>query len=155
MKALSRFIAKLSANLKIDENRVIKRLNRYYLLKEGMKPLIREGFFHAGAYLGKTKDRTFFPSFYLLATIAGKAANKVTVDEKTEWLFICGRDIFQQGIINISGTTRKGNYTLIVNQHDECLGFGRILHDLDEKRHEEKQVIRNISDIGDFLRRER
>jgi ribosome biogenesis protein Nip4 len=154
MKAVNDFIRKCNSCLKIDKNLVVKRLNRYYLLREDMKPKTKDGFFYAGAYLGKTKDRTFFPSFNLLAMIAREKANKILVDAKTEWLFICGRDVFKQGIIATSGTTKKGNYTLIANQHDECLGFGRILHNLYEKNHAEP-IIKNISDIGDFLRRER
>jgi ribosome biogenesis protein Nip4 len=155
MKAVNDFIRKCNSRLKIDKHLVIKRLNRYYLLRGNMKPKTKDGFFYAGAYLGKTKDRTFFPSFNLLAMIARTKANKVVVDTKTEWLFICGRDVFKQGIIATSGTTKKGNYTLIINQHDECLGFGRILHNLDEKTHAKEPIIMNISDIGDFLRRER
>ncbi len=155
MKAVNDFIRKCDSRLKIDRHLVIKRLNRCYLLREGMKPKTKNGFFYAGAYLGKTKDGTFFPSFNLLAMMARTKANKVVVDAKTEWLFICGRDVFKQGIIATSGTTKKGSYTLIINQHDECLGFGRILHNLDEKAHGKKPIIKNISDIGDFLRRER
>lgn len=80
-------------------------------------------------------------------------ANKVVVDEKTGWLFICGRDVFRSGVIGVQGSTRKGDYTLILNRHQECLGFGRMLFDL--TREKEGVVVRNISDIGDFLRRER
>lgn len=76
------------------------------------------------------------------------------VDEKTAWLFICGRDIFKRGITNISGSKRKGDYTLILNQHEECLGFGKILHNIGDDRNS-KVVVKNISDIGDFLRREK
>jgi ribosome biogenesis protein Nip4 len=84
--------------------------------------------------------------------IAEKKANKMIVDKKTEWLFICGRDVFKQGIIKVVGSKRKGDYTLILNQHRECLGFGKILCHLGK---EDGVVIKNIADIGDFLRRER
>ncbi|NWF97272.1 MAG: hypothetical protein HXY34_14130, partial [Candidatus Thorarchaeota archaeon] len=39
------------------------------------------------------------------------------------------------------------------NKYGECLGFGKILHNLEETR--EKVAVKNISDIGDFLRREK
>jgi ribosome biogenesis protein Nip4 len=56
--------------------------------------------------------------------------------------------------VKATGSKKRGAYTLVVNQHEECLGFGRILSSLDENG--KKQVaVRNISDIGDFLRRER
>jgi len=87
----------------------------------------------------------------LLTIIAEGNANKVIVDEKTEWLFICGRDVFKQGIVKVIGSKQKGSYALILNQHGECLGFGKILQNLER----EGVAIKNISDIGDFLRREK
>jgi ribosome biogenesis protein Nip4 len=43
---------------------------------------------------------------------------------------------------------------LILNNFNDCLGFGRIIIDLDKKTQKNEVVIRNILDIGDFLRRE-
>jgi ribosome biogenesis protein Nip4 len=85
--------------------------------------------------------------------LSEKEANKIIVDKKTEWLFICGRDIFKRGIMKTIGSKKKRAYVLILNQHDECLGFGKILRDLNEETN--GVVIKNVSDIGDFLRRER
>jgi len=84
-----------------------------------------------------------------------REANKTMIDDRTEWLFIVGRDIFKQGIIEVTGSRKRGAHTLIVNQHNECLGFGRILRDLNAKSNMRQVVVKNISDIGDFLRRER
>jgi len=84
-----------------------------------------------------------------------KEANKVMVDERSEWLFIVGRDLFKRAILRVSGSQKKGAYTLVVNQQDESLGFGRIMHSLDEKERKHEVAVRNISDIGDFLRREK
>jgi ribosome biogenesis protein Nip4 len=89
-----------------------------------------------------------------LAMIAQTDANRIVVDKKSEWLFICGRDVFQRGITRTSGPTRKGDYTLILNENGNCLGFGRILLYLDT--HDQSKIaVRNTLDIGDFLRRER
>ncbi|RJS77726.1 hypothetical protein CW667_02550, partial [Candidatus Bathyarchaeota archaeon] len=109
-------------------------------------------FFYAGLYLGKAKKDRFFPSFNLLRMIAEAKANKVVVDKKTEWLFICGRDVFKRGIKKVVGSRNRGSYTLILNMKSECLGYGEILHDLDKPG--KGVVIKNILDIGDFLRRE-
>ena len=84
--------------------------------------------------------------------LARAEANKIIVDKKTAWLFICGRDVFRKGIIAVNGSLRKGDYALVLNEFDECLGFGKITRRLDEER--AKVVVRNILDIGDFLRRE-
>ena len=84
-----------------------------------------------------------------------RETNRVMVDEKSEWLFIVGRDLFKRGILRASGSQKKGAYTLVVNQQDESLGFGRIVHNLDEKERKHEVAVRSISDIGDFLRREK
>jgi ribosome biogenesis protein Nip4 len=153
MKPLKDFVDQFGGSISLDENLIVKKENRYFLLNESLKKLITKDFFYAGIYLGKVKDGNFFPSFSLLKLIAERKANKIIVDKKTEWLFICGRDIFKQGIIKATGSKRKGDYALILNQHGECLGFGKILHALDEEK--EGVAVKNISDIGDFLRREK
>jgi predicted RNA-binding protein (TIGR00451 family) len=122
-------------------------------LNENLKSLIAENFFYAGTYLGKVKNGKFFPSFSLLRMIAERKANKIIVNDKTAWLFICGRDIFRQGILKADGSNRKGDYALVLNQHRECLGFGKIVVSLEEEK--KGVAVKNISDIGDFLRRER
>mgnify|MGYP001082455815 FL=1 len=153
MKQIKDFVSRFQTRISLDKNLIVKRRDRYFLLNDSLKRLISKDFFYAGTYLGKTKRGKFFPSFNLLRMIVGKKANKVIVDKKTEWLFICGRDIFKQGITGMMGSKRKGDYTLILNQHGECLGFGKILCNLDKAK--DGVVIENISDIGDFLRREK
>ena len=156
MKPIDDFVDRFGTNIRLDESLIVDKQGRYFLLNQKLKKLISEDFFYAGLYLGKMKEGLFFPSFNLLAMIAGsKQANKITVDEKTEWLFIVGRDVFKRGILKASGSKSKGAYTLIMNRHGECLGFGRILCNLDDCKGEHKIVARNVSDIGDFLRRER
>ncbi len=84
--------------------------------------------------------------------IAEVATNKVFLDKKTAWLFICGRDVFKKGITNVLGVQTKGSFTLIMNEFSECLGFGQIIEKMDSSN--DRVVIRNILDVGDFLRRE-
>lgn len=118
-----------------------------------MKNLIAKDFFYAGTYLGKVKNKRFFPSFNLLRMIAEDEANEIVVDDKSAWLFICGRDIFKKGIVKVVGSKKKGDYALILNGHGECLGFGKILRNLGGEW--EGVAVKNILDIGDFLRREK
>jgi ribosome biogenesis protein Nip4 len=153
MKPLKDFVSQFGGNIGLDEKLMVKKEDRYFLLNESLKKLIMKDFFYAGAYLGKIKNGKFFPSFILLRLIAERKVNRIIVDKKTEWLFICGRDIFKQGITKVMGSKRKNDYTLILNQHGECLGFGKILHHLDKEK--EGVAVKNISDIGDFLRREK
>lgn len=150
--AMNDFATKFNSNLKLNEHLIVKKENRFFLINEMLKKIIQGDFYCAGVYLGKIKDDGFFPSFELLNMLAKKNANKTVVDQKTAWLFICGRDVFRQGVINAVGSNKKGAYTLIINKYGECLGFGRILRNLDEAK--KVVVIQNILDIGDFLRRE-
>jgi ribosome biogenesis protein Nip4 len=153
MKPLNDFIRLFGASLMLDESLVAEKGNKYYFLSEGLKSFIKEGFLYAGTYLGEARGGGFVPSFPFLAMIAETARNKTYVDRKTEWLFICGRDIFRQGVVERTGATGRGNCTLIINRFDECLGFGRVIADVNKKA--EAVAVKNILDIGDFLRRER
>jgi len=154
MKAINDFVAQFNADIPLDESRIVRNRNRYYLLSKKLKQQVPKGFFYASAYLGAVKGASFFPSFLLLAMIAERKANKLVIDKKTAWLFICGRDIFKKGILKVNGS-RKGNYTLVLNEHNECLGFGKIMHNLREEPDANKVAVKNILDIGDFLRREK
>lgn len=153
IKAIDDFVSHLKTEVSLDETLIVKKQSRYFLLDQNLKQLASNDFFYAGTYLGKVKEGRFFPSVSLLEFIARKEANKVTVDKKTEWLFICGRDIFAQGIVKVVGSGKKDDYTLVLNLHGECLGFGRILCNLNGKR--QGLAIENMLDIGDFLRREK
>jgi ribosome biogenesis protein Nip4 len=154
MKILYDFVAQFNAKLQLDEIQIVKNRNRFYLLPKHLKQHAPKGFFYAGTYLGAVKGRSFFPSFLLLQMIAQQKANKLIVDKKTSWLFICGRDIFKKGIIKDSNL-KKGDYTLILNDHNECLGFGKMLINLRAEIDLNKIAVKNILDIGDFLRREK
>jgi ribosome biogenesis protein Nip4 len=153
IKAIDDFVSRFGTDISLDETLIVKKQSRYFLLDENLKQLASKDFFYAGTYVGKIKDGRFFPSVSFLELIARKEANKVTVDKKTEWLFTCGRDIFAQGIVNVIGSGKRDDYTLVLNLYGECLGFGRILCNIDVKR--QGLVIKNILDIGDFLRREK
>ena len=156
MKLINDFAHRFNVSLSIDENLVMEKRNRYFLLNAGLKRLVSRDFFYAGIYIGKIKNRIFFPSFTLLDMIAEKEkANKTIINEKAEWLFVCGRDLLKQGIISIAGPRGKGAYSLVLNERGECLGFGKIIANLDEAKDEHAAIVKNISDIGDFLRRER
>jgi ribosome biogenesis protein Nip4 len=152
-KTIDDFVSRFGTEISLDETLIVKKDSRYFLLDENLKQLASNDFFYAGTYVGKVEDGKFFPSVSLLELIARKEANKVTVDKKTEWLFICGRDIFAQGIVKVVGSGKKDAYILILNLYGECLGFGRILCNLNGKR--QGLAIKNMLDIGDFLRRER
>jgi ribosome biogenesis protein Nip4 len=147
------FALKLKAKLTLDAESIMERQGRYFLLNRNLRVIAPRNFSYAGIYLGKIDNGKFFPSFNLLSILSETAANKVEVDEKAAWLFICGRDVFGGGIVSVQGSRSEGDFTLVLNEFEECLGFGRIVLDLGAK--DERVVVQNISDVGDFLRRER
>lgn len=108
----------------------------------------RRGALHsAGLFLGREEKR-MEPSPALLECIAAQCdEHKVVVDEKAEWLFLCGRDLFTKGITRQGAPTKKG-FVLVQNARGENLGLG-----LAKRRG--NVAVKNILDRGFFLRRER
>ncbi len=125
------------------EGVVWKKDNKYFLVKEipKLKP------FYAGIYLGALEQK-FYPSSWLLEWVSKRTKQKVYVDDKGEWMFICGKDIYRRSWVRKRKIVSKDGTVLVMNVHDECLGYGVFQ---DRKR----IAVRNIFDIGDFLRRER
>ena len=154
MKAVVRFAFQLGAKVALNADFVVEKGGRYFLLSEALQKVVRKDFYYAGTYLGKVKNGKFFPSFNLLAMLARGEANKVVVGKKAAWLFICGRDVFRKGVVVVRGSRKKGDHTLVLNEFGECLGFGKIIGSLDEAAKDSEVVVQNVSDIGDFLRRE-
>jgi ribosome biogenesis protein Nip4 len=89
-----------------------------------------------------------------LSWLAKSGAKSVVVDQKTAWLFICGRDIFRKGILTVKGSLSKNDYTIVLNEFHDCLGFGRVVNDFTAEGKGNDLTVKNVSDVGDFLRRE-
>jgi ribosome biogenesis protein Nip4 len=115
-----------------------KMLNRsYYKVHE--KELLKKMPVYSGECIGHQRGNKTIPSIDELQKIA-KTAKKVTLTEKGEWLFICGRDVRVKHAQNEA----KG-IVCVMNQHNECIGYGD---------YQQEKII-NLFDIGDLLRRER
>jgi ribosome biogenesis protein Nip4 len=154
MSALISFASQFGAKIMLNPEFIVENAQRYYFINPALRKLAGRDFYYAGLYLGKVKKGVFFPSFNLLNMLVAAAANKVILDRKTAWLYICGRDVFRTGILKMTGSKRKGDATLVLNEFGECLGFGRIMGQIDESGKNDI-IIKNVSDVGDFLRRER
>jgi ribosome biogenesis protein Nip4 len=152
MKPCEIFASRFGGKIGFNPEFIVEKSQRYYLLSPRLKGMLQGDFYYAGLYLGKVKNGVFFPSFNLLNLLVDVAANKVVVDRKAAWLFICGRDVFRTGILKVMGSKRKGDATLVMNEFGECLGFGKIISSFGGS--EGEVVIKNVLDVGDFLRRE-
>ncbi len=153
MGPLTDFAKRFHARIQFDDSLVISRHGRYFLLNKTLKKLTLNDFFCSGIYLGLNEGGDFVPSFNFLFMLAQEKANKISVDRRTEWLFICGRDIFKRGIRSVSGLARKGDFVLVENRSGECLGYGQFTGDFNKIR--AGVVVKNLLDVGDFLRREK
>jgi len=103
---------------------------------------------YAGRLLGRTRGE-FIPGASLLRELGKmQGPNKVWVDEKVGWLFACGRDVFEESILRSEGELVEGACFLVMLGGD-CLGYGRV------EAREGGMLLRNVFDLGDFLRRER
>ena len=152
MKPLVAFASRFGGEIGLNPAFVVERSQRYFLLNPNLRKIARGDFFYAGFYLGKVKNGVFFPSFNLLNMLVPVAANKIVLEPKAAWLFICGRDVLRKGVAKFMGSQKRGNFTLVMNQFGECLGFGRIVGNLDSVG--DGVVVSNVLDVGDFLRRE-
>jgi ribosome biogenesis protein Nip4 len=154
-KALENFAAQFGVKVSFNTELLDEKNGRYFLVNDVLKPMVRSDFFFAGVFLGKAKEGKFFPSFNLLGMLAKKGGNRIVVDRKAAWLFICGRDILAKSIVRVVGSGKKNTNVLVINEFGECLGFGRIVGKLSGEGGGSEIAVRNVSDIGDFLRRER
>ena len=130
----------------IDLSKVIRIGRDFYLVDDELRTVcksIKKQAEYIGTFLGKKEK----PSLYLLNLLAKNSNKKIWLNEKGAWLFICGRDVFAK---SITKAENADDFVLILNEYDECLGFGQVV-DLSSK----KVAIKRLFDIGDFLRRER
>ncbi len=152
-KAIANFASQFGVEIALNPDLVIEKNGRYFLVNEALRPFVQRDFYYAGVFLGKVKGGKFFPSFNLLNMLVDIAVNKVVLDRKSAWLFICGRDVFSKGMLKVFGSKRKGAAVLVLNEFGECLGFGRIMSS--SSGFEGELAVKNVLDVGDFLRREK
>ena len=100
-RAVTDFASTFGIEIALNPDLTVEKGGRFYLLNQALKPMVRQEFFYAGLFLGKAKEGKFFPSFNLLTILAKKEANRIVVDRKAAWLFICGRDILAKSIVRV------------------------------------------------------
>jgi len=98
---------------------------------------------HIGLFLGEEKRKRFLPAIGMLDILNEMTERKAIIDDKAEWLFLCGRDVFEKSVLECR--FEKGP-ALVMNKKEEVLGYG-VLNRGNIK-------IENRLDRGDFLRRE-
>lgn len=149
MRLLREFLKGVGSSLAPDEDGLVRINNKRFTAGEELTGLLptRRGLVYAGRFLGKDK-RVFIPSSILLEELAREpGTRKAHVDRRTAWLFVCGRDVFHDNM-RVESELRLGELYLVVFE-GECLGYGRV------EEFEGSLILKNLFDLGDFLRRER
>ena len=88
----------------------------------------------------------FQPTLYLLELLSKESENKIFLNDKAEWLWLCGRDAFPESVLKDKSS---GEIFLVQNSRDENIGLGKKI------TKGKGTIIKNMADRGDFLRRER
>ncbi len=111
----------------------------------------RAEIFTAGIHIARIKRGKITPLLGLLAII--RLAEKIppptgyaVVNEKAEKLFLYGKDVFQENILKLSQPGCNKNYVIVLNEHNDALGWGRI------RKQQNTIYIQNIIDVGWYLR---
>ena len=123
MKAINEFISQFT-DKKIEG--ITKVGRRYYLANEDLLKLdqkLNRDSYSIGLYLGEFKGR-LQPTPVLIDLISKISSQKIVISKKAEWLFLCGRDVFEDNIVKKQ--THK-DLVLVQNQLGENLGYGKIM----------------------------
>ncbi len=112
----------------------------------GVKDKISLEPYSIGLPIGEDTKKGFKPSLYLLEKLSESSKNKVFVNEKAEWLFLCRRDALERSILKDES---ENDVFLVQNERDENLGVGR------KARQGKSFIVKNVFERGDFLGREK
>jgi ribosome biogenesis protein Nip4 len=128
----------------------VRRVGRNFYKAEqnlwDIKNRINRDIFAVGAYLGEEKQG-FSPSPLLIDMISkfpDTQSKKIFINKKSEWLFLCGRNILPESIVKNPNNLSNG-LVLVQNEHDENLGYGLF-------KQEDTLIIKHILDKGKYLR---
>jgi ribosome biogenesis protein Nip4 len=144
MRLLKRFLRDLGSKYKPSD---LVYINNKRFTSPIAPPVEITELVYTGTYLGQNRQR-FKPSSILLQMLVKEpSTQKVYVDRDTAWLFVVGKDVFDENILDRTTGVRLGGYCLVMFG-EECIGYGRYETSRDIK------VVKNLYDVGDFLRRE-
>lgn len=153
MKIIEEFADKFGSNISFGNEYIINKDKWLFLIDKKFQKYPKS-FFYAGLCLGKIKNGKIIPSLVFLSILSRNKANKVFLNNRASWQFICGKDICFNGILSYKGAIIKGDLSLVLNSYNDCLGYGKVVSNIDLK--EKNQIfLKNLLDIGDYLRREK
>lgn len=144
MRLLKRFLRDIGSKYKPVD---VVNINNKRFSSTLVPPIDIPELVYIGTYLGQNRQR-FEPSSILLQMLSDEpSTHKVYVDRDTAWLFVVGKDVFDENIVDRTAGVRLGGYCLVMFG-EECIGYGRY------ETSRDLRVVKNLYDVGDFLRRE-
>jgi ribosome biogenesis protein Nip4 len=133
----------------LDElGEIVKKSKYFFSCKKELKDLMlssSKNFFSLGFPLGEVK-KDFIPTPEFIDYLSKKSNKKVVVNKKTEWLFLCGKDVFKMGVIKNHSEKNRG-FVFVQNEFGENLGLGKFMRT-------GNIFIKNIIDKGAYIRKE-
>lgn len=108
--------------------------------------------FSVGIYLGEERG-DFKPSSGLIELLAGRTEAKVLVGDKAAWLFLCGKDILMEGVLE-PGQFEATYRVIVADKDGQALGYGKVASPYNPKR-KHGAYVKHLLDKGEYLRRER
>lgn len=102
-----------------------------------------------GIYLGEINKNKFTPSTQFIDMFLKDSQYSVTVDDKTAYLYLCGRDIIEASGIQVD--VSDDCHILVKDQQGNILGYGITEN---PKKSYSHIVVKNKYDKGILLRRE-
>ncbi len=138
----------LDANI-LDELGVIIKKSRYVFaasleLKNSME-LFSTDFFSIGTPLGEIK-KDFVPTPALIDFLSSHSERKVIVDDKSEWMFLCKKDIFKKGVKK-SFLKKDHGRVFVQNNLNENIGLAKFVRD-------GNVALKHLVDKGAYIRKE-
>jgi ribosome biogenesis protein Nip4 len=144
MRLLKRFLSQIESHYQPEE---IWKSNNLRFTDSIEIVFPRDNVVYNGYYLGQNK-KWFQPSSLLLQKLgAEEGTRKAYIGRDAAWLFVVGKDVFEENVQAFTDNVKLGNYCLVMFR-TECIGYGRY------ETSGNRKVIMNVFDLGDFLRRE-
>lgn len=147
---LKNFLGKFKTTPEVlDELGVLIKRSRFIFaaspeLHKFMKNMSTD-FFSIGIPLGEVK-KEFIPTPEFVDFLSHYSDRKVFIGPKSEWMFLCGKDIFRKGIANITFEKKRGS-VFIFNRYDENLGIAKFMGNANVP-------LKHILDKGAYIRKE-
>ncbi len=141
MRAFHEFCSQFSAEVK----HVVRISRRYFHDPRGLEALGYDAF-SLGLFLGE--DRNGFRPTSALINLLAPGTQSVTVTDEAAWMFICGKDVLMEGVVEAC----QPGLAIVKDRDGNVLGYGTASR-FDGKR-PHKVFLKNSLDIGEYLRRE-